>query len=218
MSINQIPQPPAFTQQTSQAGRPGITGYVLAGIAVVIGIAGAIYCGRMFAKGITSFTNEYVTVPGKNVLVLENAGNYKISRNYTSGQFGTTDGLAEDLSGLTITVVRNDTNEKIPLTSHSDYRSRIPNPDEVVERMTFSVSEPCTIVLTGEYIQETANPKQVELKVSGSPSPKFVVYLFGAIGSAGLGLLIALILFIVTIIRRYNASKTIRYPPPAIRM
>ena len=216
MSFDHNPQAPSFGQEQLQGDLaitgPGKIGYILAGIVAMLGIAGAIYFGINIFDSNSEIENATVIVPGSQTMTLNEAGEYTIYHVTRGGEVNDSKKLPSNLFDLTITVVRKDTQKEISVKDPSSHSTMTVNNVHKVSYKAFTVSEPCTVVVTGYYSQPSASNARAELFVGRG--------IFGSIcgmfGSLFLGLALTVIIILVTARRHRKARKKAFLTHPAV--
>jgi hypothetical protein len=197
--------------------RPGVTGYWLAAIIAVFGVAIAAIAGVGAIRSIMGVSSglDRFTAPGTATLTLKEAGGYKVYHEHVSVFQGQTfNNPAGPPPNMVLSVTRASTGAAIATGPAMNETYSLGNAQGTAV-WQFSVSEP------GDYVISV-------LPANGGPEPAVIRQqyvmavgrgvlggifmgiggIFCAIASAGLGLLIAFALGLITFLRRRAAPAS----------
>jgi hypothetical protein len=197
--------------------RPGVTGYWLAAIIAVVGVAIAVVAGVGAIRsimGVSSGLDRFIA-PGTTTLTLEEAGGYKVYHEHVSFFQGQTfNNPAGPPPNMVLSVTRASTDAAIASGPAMSETYTLGNAQGTAV-WQFSVSEPgdyVISVLPADTGPEPAVIRQQYVMAVGRGVLGGIFMgvggIFCAIASAGLGLLIAFVLALVTFLRRRSSAAT----------
>lgn len=187
--------------------RPGIVWYVIAGLVNVICIVlfvlfllGAIKCA-------TDSIITRVTAPGTASIEIDKAGKYTIYFEYDSVLDGKVYHTS-DISDILFTLTNKSTGEQIDLNSSLANTSYSINGRSGQSIFDFDVSEPGEYIL--ETIYDTGTGENAVLAVGRPFVYQMVMQMFLSIGSLFCSIVVPVVIFVITIIKRSNNKKLFR--------
>ncbi|MBN1555225.1 MAG: hypothetical protein JXA11_10805 [Phycisphaerae bacterium] len=206
------PEPPRQYQtynppQTPYAVAPRITPgagwYVLSLLFLLGGIGLAsvlvVNCIRMYMAVDASL--QYFNAPGQMERYLDKPGTYAVYLSYTPDE-----STAFTRDNLSITVTRKGQNQPLPLMKPKDDLDSFTTRDAPLWVLyTFSLPEPDAVTVSvtpAEGLQMEPTRMAIGSFFSLQDIVSFGLNLFGAAASGLLGLIIALVIFIITIVKR----------------
>jgi hypothetical protein len=175
----------------------------------VAGIVGAAFFG-ISRFGDLENALIRVVVPGEGVLDLNEAGTYTIFHEST----GTVDGVvysAADISGLRVALQSTETGAEIPLARPTANASYNFGGSSGVGIFAFDIETPGPYRLSAAYDDGRAEPQAILSVASGFVS-KLLGTIFGAIGIVFGSIVLAIVIAIVTFVRRRRARSTAPQP------
>jgi hypothetical protein len=182
---------------------------VLAALSLVVGAASL----WMLFTGITGFSGDAtrIAAPGQEQITLTDSGSYAIAYEYRSVLDGRVVTAPEAMPAMNIRVLSVDANTPVPVKavggtftySFGDAAGRLV--------ATFSVDRAGDYIVASEYADHAAQPKAV-LAIGADPTEFFLPFLI--IGLAGVFL--ALLIWLITFIRRRASRKRIQQSMPPI--
>jgi hypothetical protein len=191
--------------------RPGVTGYWLAAIVAVVGVAVAVVAGVGAIRSIMDVSTglDRFAAPGTTTLTLDEAGSYKVYHEHVSVFRGQTfNNPAGPLPNMVLSVTRASTGAVIATGPAMSETYTLGNA-QGTSVWQFSVSEPGDYVISVLPASTGPEPavirQQYVMAVGRGVLGRIfmgVGGIFCAIASAGLGLLIAFVLVLITFLRR----------------
>lgn len=187
--------------------RPGIVWYVIAGLINVICIVlfvlflvGAIKCA-------TDSIITRVTAPGTASIEIDKAGKYTIYFEHDSVLDGKVYHTS-DISDILFTLTSKSTGEQIDLNSSLANTSYSINGRSGQSIFDFDVSEPGEYIL--ETIYDTGTGENAVLAVGRPFVYQMVMQIFLSIGSLFCAIIVPVVIFVITIIKRSNNKRLFR--------
>jgi len=187
--------------------RPGIVWYVIAGLINVICIVlfvlfliGAIKCA-------TDSIITRVTAPGTASIEIDKAGKYTIYFEYDS----VLDGKVyhnSDISDMLFTLTNKTTGEQINLNSSLANTSYSINERSGQGIFDFNVKEPGEYIL--ETVYDTGAGENAVLAVGRPFVFQMVMQIFLSIGSLFCAVVVPVVIFVITILKRSNNKRLFR--------
>ena len=120
----------------------GRFGWMMVYFCGLLGLSGMIYFTVGLIRLYSEIDNPTVMVPGSQEMNLAKPGEHKIYHVIRKDS----DQPPSNLSDLTITVVRKDTQQEIPVVEPNNHTSSVFGEPREVSYKAFTVSEPCTII------------------------------------------------------------------------
>jgi hypothetical protein len=192
-------------------------GYLVAVIVFIFGVLIAAALTGFFIYSILNLDDrlQRVVVPGTAELELEDTGRYTIFYEYRSTVDGREYRTAESIPDLDIRVTSVDTGEPVPVSSafgSTTYETWNRAGESVA---TFRIDDPGTYELAAEYAGGVVGPEIVLALGEGIGTSILlsVGTLFGAGFVFCVTTVIALILIVVTLIRRSRTQPSLQQPP-----
>ena len=192
-----------FQTSDTQATAPGCAWYILALIALLLGIGGAV--GWMMAK-LPQLGDRLtqVVVPGEATLRLTEPGTYTIfheRRSVIDGRVYSSDRI----SGLRISL-RNAQGERVPLSSPGVSSTYNLSGRSGAAIFSFEIKDAGTYRLTAAYDDGRAGPRVV-LAVGTGFMAGLMATVFGTLAFAFAGIIAAIVIFVLVFRRRRRARQ-----------
>jgi len=181
--------------------RPGRMGYFLAAAILVMSVGAFVPLLLRAIRTIADADMHRMVAPGSAEFTLSEAGSYTIFHEYRSVHEGRTYSGGEAV-GLSITLARVDDGSEIPLEPSDTKTSYSYGSRSGASLTAFDLDRPGPVVLTAKYPDATIPGVETVLAVGRIDIPLFVVRLLVAIGVSLGGVLLAVGVFVVTLIRR----------------
>lgn len=189
----------------SPARLPSRLYYVLAAVVAVLGVVGFAY---FLVHGIQAAGRDLqrFQVPGSRVFELPQAKSYTVYHEYQSFLDGKAYVNPKGMPGLTLTVKSNATGREFPaqaaaLNSHYEFGAY-----KGQSLFQFRISEPGSYTLTADYGKSASGPVTV-LSLSSGFGMTLTLYILGAVGIMIVSLMSALLLFLITWLRRRRVIR-----------
>jgi hypothetical protein len=178
--------------------------YVVAAVIFFGAVAGAVSILMSGIGGIGTALVQ-VVVPGSADLELKEAGSYTIFHEHTS-QVGGRIFTPVDISGLRVTIRAVADNRQVDVRSPSGRQTYDIGGRSGRSVLAFDIDKPGTYRLTAAYDDGRQQPQAV-LAVSGTFVGDLLMTIFMALGVAFAGLVGALVIAIVVLIRRRRGLR-----------
>ena len=183
-------------------------------LAALVGAAGLAYFAVFLVQGIgeLSFGMTQVIVPGEQEIVLPEPGDYTIFHEYESVVDGKVYSGPAGLAGMQCTLRSKATGSTVPLEKPAGQSTYTINDRSGTSVLAFTIDEPGTYVLTGEYGPNERGPDAI-LAIDHGFIGKLTTLIFGAMGIFfGTGICTTAIA-VITYMLRNNASRRKTTPP-----
>jgi hypothetical protein len=188
---------------------PGRRWYVVAALVFVVGLVA--FAGFLFFR-LRDLDEGFrqVVVPGSSDIVLDEPGTWTIYRETGSSVGGKYYGYA-DLTGLEV-VVRTPSGETVTLTAPGVNENYTIGGREGVAIFRFEAPAPGVYQLEARYPAGREGSEGV-LAVGRMFMTNLLITIFGGIGIAMTSFTLALVIAVVTFVRRYRAKRRLASPP-----
>ncbi len=202
---------------TSQAIRPGRIWYALAAIVLAGGIAVFVILLVSFITDLTGMARSMtrVVAPGTFDITLDQPGNYTLFDEYQSVVDGQVYHNPGGLGGLTCTLTDKATGRKIPLIAASTTATYTTGAYAGRSVFDFTIPSPGVYTLTAQYARG-AGGSQAVLSIDHGFLGGIVgsiIKMFGAIGVLTVSIVLSILIFVLTIVRRNRASRRLQENP-----
>jgi len=193
------------------AKRVGTAGYWVAGGLVVIGIAATVGLGALGVTSIKAMAGPQYALPGRHEVRLDESGGYTVFHEITGA--GRAGGLPPN---LTITLSRKATGEPVALTPPTMNQTYTYGARQGAGVYRFDAPGPGVYVLEGRYAAGAPGPSVTVTIGRAAGLVKGVFGLLGACFTLAIFVIAALVVFIVTLVRRGKAKgrPAVAQPPP----
>jgi hypothetical protein len=200
-------------ESAAQDIRPGRMWYGVAAIVLGAGVAVFVVLLIGFINGIAGMPRSMIRVvaPGSFDVTLDKAGAYTIFDEYQSVMGGRVYSHSGGLSGLTCTLTEKATGRSIPLTAPTGSETYSMGPYAGRSLFAFNIATPGDYTLSAEY-GGAGGPDAVLAIGHGFMGNlmRLMAELFAGVGTLIVSVLLAVVIFIITIVRRNVAMKRLR--------
>jgi hypothetical protein len=184
----------------------------LYGLAAIIGIAGIVgFCLLLFSSinGMTKSLTQ-VIVPGQGSVDIKKTGTYTIFYEYQSVIRNKVYATDEGLSGLECSLMYQESGTMIPLTPVTTSSTYSAGGRSGRALFTFTADRVGTYVVSAAYAPGTSGP-DVVLAVGPDITMKLIGTVFGAIAIMFVSIILAIIIVIMTFLKRRKARQEIHH-------
>jgi hypothetical protein len=184
--------------------RPGRVWYIVAGLVHVVFVALLIFFVLGAINNAKDSIITRVTAPGTANIDIDKAGKYAIYIEYNSVLNGKVY-HTEDISDMYFMLTNKKTGEQIDLDNSAMNESYSANGRSGERIFDFEINEPGVYVLETEYDSEKGEDAVLAI---GHPFVlQLVMQIFLAIGSLFLAIIVPVVIFIITLIKRGKSKK-----------
>lgn len=196
---------------SNQSIKPSGSYYGLAVLVFIVGLGAAGFLGYSFYTTLTGMTDSLVqvVVPGSRALTLSQTGTYTVFYERQSVVGNKVYSTGESLSGLRCSLVSRATGSEIPLSRSAANLNYTVGGRAGTSVLEFTITQPGTYEFSAAYDPGEEGP-EVVLAIGtgvGQAILGSVGKLFGAIGSLFVSGIIALVIAVITFVKRQKAKK-----------
>ena len=196
--------------------KPGIAGYIIALIILILGVGGAVAGVFFGVKGIAGMAGKQYVVPGNHEIIIQEAGTYVVFQEATGMSPA---GILP--VGLNVMLTEKGTGQQIPLDPLSVSVNYNVNNRQGQGVLSFNVDKAGTYVLAASYPSgETGPPTVLTVSKGAAQVLKSVGGMLGGCCILPAAVVAAFVIWLVTFLRRGKAERrqqeqqNVAAPPP----
>lgn len=203
------PQPPASPYARAPRVAPSAGWYLISMLflLVSVGVAGVILAPVFRGMIDVAMPPQFFDAPGQTEQYLDKPGTYAVYLVQPAGEK-----TAGNPNALKITVTRQGQDHPLPLHKPESGLNKLETNDKnLLALYTFSLAEPGGVKVSAVPAEEGLDIEPMELALGPGFTTKDLANLGGrvfvGVGAGGLGLIVALLVFIVTVIKRSDCKR-----------